>query len=81
MSGRELQGFRLSDEQVAYLRKEYTDLGTKTADPDVKGIWRLIARQEALLMIYKLHKFEVDRLSELGDNIPLINFIQQKDTP
>ena len=71
-----LQCFRLSDEQLAYLRKEYKDLDEQIKNGELQGKFRLVAQQEALLMMYKLHQIEVERLKKLGDNLDLINFVQ-----
>lgn len=71
-----LQCFKLSDEQITYLRKEYKDLDEQIKNGETQGMFRLVARQEALVMMYKLHKIEVERLEKLGDNLDLINFVQ-----
>lgn len=72
-------GFRLSDAQVDYIRKEYKDLDEKLKAGEVAGSFRMVARQEALTMIYNLHKLEVKRIKELGDNAALANFVQSKE--
>lgn len=72
-------GFRLSDEQVEYIRKEVTDLNEKLKENRLEGTFRLVARQEALLAMYDLHKMEVKRIKELGDNAALADFVQSKE--
>ena len=72
-------GFRLSDAQVESLRKEYLEINEKLKDNELKGMFRLVARQEALQAIYNLHKLEVNRIKELGDNAVLADFIQSKE--
>ena len=72
-------GFRLSDEQLVFLRKEYRDLNEKIKNGELQGMLRLVARQEAMGVLYDLHKLEVARLKELGDNAALTDFIQSKE--
>lgn len=72
-------GFRLSDAQVESLRKEYLEINEKLKDNELQGMFRLVARQEALQAIYNLHKLEVNRIKELGDNAVLADFIQSKE--
>lgn len=72
-------GFRLSDAQVESLKKEYLEINEKLKDNELQGMFRLVARQEALQAIYNLHKLEVNRIKELGDNAVLADFIQSKE--
>ncbi|MEN6623136.1 MAG: hypothetical protein ABFD50_16515 [Smithella sp.] len=72
-------GFRLSKEQLEYLKEEYNSLCDKMKESEVKGMFRLAARQEALLVLYDLHKLEVKRIKELGDNVALADFVQSKE--
>ena len=72
-------GFRLSDEQVDYLRQEFKDLNEKLKEGKLEGSFRLAARQEALLALYDLHKIEVKRIKQLGDNAVLADFVQSKE--
>jgi hypothetical protein len=72
-------GFRLSDAQVDYIRKEYKELDEKLKAGEVAGSFRIAARQEALAIIYNLHKLEVKRIKELGDNVALADFVQSKE--
>jgi hypothetical protein len=72
-------GFRLSDDQVDYLRQEFKDLNEKLKEGKLEGTFRMVARQEALLALYDLHKIEVKRIKELGDNVALTNFVQSKE--
>lgn len=72
-------GFRLSNEQVLYLKQEYNKLDEQIKAGEIQGMLRLVARQEALVMIWQLHKLEVARIKELGDNAALTDFIQSKE--
>lgn len=72
-------GLRLSDEQVDFLRQEFKDLNEKLKEGKLEGTFRLVARQEALLALYDLHKVEVKRIKELGDNVALADFVQSKE--
>lgn len=72
-------GFRLSDAQVDSLKAEYLEINEKLKDNELQGMFRLVARQEALQAIYNLHKVEVKRLEALGDNAALTDFIQSKE--
>lgn len=72
-------GFRLSDAQVESLKKEYLEINEKLKDNELQGMFRLVARQEALQAIYNLHKLEVKRIEELGDNVKLADFVQNKE--
>ena len=72
-------GFRLSDAQVESLKKEYLEINEKLKDNELKGMFRLVARQEALQAIYNLHKVEVKRIEALGDNVALADFVQSKE--
>lgn len=72
-------GFRLSDAQVDSLKAEYREINEKLKDNELQGMFRLVARQEALQAIYNLHKVEVKRLEALGDNAALTDFIQSKE--
>ena len=72
-------GFRLSVEQVDYLRQEFKDFNEKLKEGKLEGTFRLVARQEALLALYDLHKVEVKRIKELGDNVALADFVQSKE--
>lgn len=72
-------GFRLSDAQVESLKKEYLEIDEKLKDNELQGMFRLAARQEALQAIYNLHKLEVNRIKELGDNAVLADFVQSKE--
>lgn len=72
-------GFRLSDDQIDYLRQEFKDLNEKLKEGKLEGTFRMVARQEALLALYDLHKIEVKRIKELGDNVALTNFVQSKE--
>lgn len=73
-------GFRLSDAQLARLKADYNEISEKLKAENLKGTFRLVARQEALLAIYDLHKLEVERIKELGDNAALADFVQSKET-
>lgn len=72
-------GFRLSDAQVDSLKASYREIDEKLKENQLEGMIRLVARQEALQAIYNLHKVEVKRLEELGDNAALADFIQSKE--
>ena len=73
------EGFRLSNEQLEYLKQQYRDLEERLKENDLKGMFRMVARQEALLALYDLHKVEVKRIKELGDNAALADFVQSKE--
>lgn len=73
------EGFVLSDAQVESLKKEYLEINEKLKYNELKGMFRLVARQEALQAIYNLHKLEVNRIKELGDNAVLADFVQSKE--
>lgn len=72
-------GFRLSKEQLDYLTEEYNGLSDKIEHGEMQGMFRLVARQEALRALYDLHKMEVKRIKELGDNAALTDFVQSKE--
>ena len=72
-------GFRLSDAQLDSLKAEYREIKEKLQENQLEGMFRLVARQEALQAIYNLHKVEVKRLEALGDNIALADFVQSKE--
>ena len=72
-------GFRLSEAQLDNLRDEYNKISEKLKAGNLQGTFRLVARQEALLAIYNLHKLEVERIKELGDNAALADFVQSKE--
>lgn len=72
-------GFRLSNEQLAYIKKEFLDIHEKLKNGQVEGMFRLVARQESLRVIFDLHKLEVKRIEELGDNVKLADFVQNKE--
>lgn len=72
-------GFRLSDAQLDSLKAEYFEIKEKLKDNELQGMFRLVARQEALQAIYNLHKLEVKRIEELGDNAKLADFVQSKE--
>lgn len=73
------EGFRLSNEQLEYLKHQYRDLEERLKGYELTGMFRLVAKQEALLALYDLHKVEVKRIKELGDNIELADFVQSKE--
>lgn len=73
------EGFRLSDAQLDSLKAEYREIKEKLQENQLEGMFRLVARQEALQAIYNLHKVEVKRLEALGDNIALADFVQSKE--
>lgn len=73
------EGFRLSKEQLEYLKQQYNEINEHLKNNELKGMFRLIARQEALLALYDLHKVEVKRIKELGDNVVLADFVQSKE--
>lgn len=72
-------GFRLSEAQLSHLKKEYSEIKEKLQENQLEGMFRLVARQEALQAIYNLHKVEVKRIEELGDNVALADFVQSKE--
>lgn len=72
-------GFRLSDAQLASLKAEYREIKEKLQENQLEGMFRLVARQEALQAIYNLHRVEVKRIEELGDNVALADFVQSKE--
>lgn len=72
-------GFRLSQAQLDYLKQQYNELNEKIKDGELQGMFRMVARQEALLALYDLHKVEVKRIRELGDNAALADFVQSKE--
>lgn len=73
------EGFRLSEAQLESLKAEYREIKEKLKENQLEGMFRLVARQEALQAIYNLHKVEVKRIEALGDNAALADFVQSKE--